>query len=155
MNATGAAKINFERHLNFLPDFNLVTLRGLDDEGFNPCDLLVISALSVPSEKFLEWLEGINRRIVAQNKIWTPAIIVTQSNFSDLNFAIHELADNNWYFDIVNPDHLDSIPIRAANLLKIHDHLHELLRYKSQLDALHQQVSEIEEKLMNLSTKGS
>ena len=33
---TGAAKLNIERHLQFLPDFDFVKLESLDDDEFAP-----------------------------------------------------------------------------------------------------------------------
>lgn len=149
-NSVGALKINFERHLKFLPGFDLVSLDSLDDEEFNPCDLLIISAKSISGEDFSTWIAGINKRVIAQNNIWTPALIFSEADFSDLSSELHDYADNNWYFDILHPDHLDSMPIRVANLLKIHDHLHELWRYKDQLDTMQSQISEIEDSLTKM-----
>ncbi|SME89485.1 hypothetical protein [Pseudobacteriovorax antillogorgiicola] len=145
--SVGAVKLNFERHLRFLPEFDLVTLKALDDEKFAPCDLLIISAEDIPSEDFSQWLQGINKRIVNQGQIWTPALIFSETDFVDLSSEIHDFADNNWYFDILNPLHLESMPIRVANLLRIHDHLHELWRYKDQLDTMQEQINEIEKRL--------
>ena len=143
-----ATKINFEKHLSFLPDFDLITLKTLDSEDFNPCDLLLVTAFLIDANDFSQWLDGLNKRIVRQNSIWTPALIFTDLPFAELSASIHDYAaDNNWYFDIVSADHLDSMPIRIANLLRIHDHLHELFRYQERLDQMQTKVSDIEEKL--------
>ena len=149
-NSVGATKINFERHLKFLPDFDLIELKSLDAPEINPCDLLIVGAERIPSEEFTSWLKRLNLRILQQNRIWTPALIFSSADFVDLSSDLHEFADNNWYFDILNPLHIESMPIRVANLLKIHDHLHELHRYKSQLDAMQNQISEIEMKLSKM-----
>ena len=125
---TDSSKINFERHLSFLPDFDLVNLVSLEDENFQPCDLLIVAATAIDEDIFHDWLKGLNKRIIRQNSIWTPCIIVTEISFAESSQSLHTFADNNWYFDILHPHHTDSIPIRVANLLKIHDHLHELFR---------------------------
>ena len=145
--AADAHKVNIQRHLKFLPDFDFVNLKSLDDERGLPCDLMIVNAIDVPSEEFFNWIVSIGKRLHIQHGIWTPAFIISRVGYSDLSENLHTFADDNWYFDIVNPQHIDSIPIRVANLLKIHDHLHELLRYKEKLDALHAQVEGIEKKL--------
>ena len=55
--------------------------------------------------------------------------------------------DENWYFDVIDPDHLDSLPMRVANLLRIHDHLHELSRYEKSLADLQADVRQMQQKL--------
>ncbi len=145
-----AHKLNFEKQLSFLPDFDLITLKSLDSENFNPCDLLLISALLVEDHEFSQWLLGINKRILHQNSIWTPALIFSEVEGYELSSAMHEFAANNWYFDIVNPKHIDSIPIRVANLLRIHDHLHEIMRYQERLDSMQDKIIEIESQLAKM-----
>ena len=56
----------------------------------------------------------------------------------------------NWYFDIVASDQLDSLPIRVANLLRIHDHLHELHRYSAALSSLTAQTEALKQELLQL-----
>ena len=153
-NAVSTNKINFEMHLKFLPNFDLSELRSLDDQSFHPCDLLIVNALSIPDDDFLIWLEGINKRVLTQNKIWTPAVLVSECKFGELSSEVHEFANNNWYFDLINPANMDSMPIRVANLLKIHDHLHELWRYEKELNTMQKQVSDIEQKLLEIMQKG-
>ena len=52
-------------------------------------------------------------------------------------------AGMNWYFDILSMEHIDSMPIRVANLLRIHDHLHELERYQNTLATLNHRVDQL------------
>lgn len=144
---TDATKLNIERHLSFLPDFDLQHLKTLDDQKFLPCDLLILNAMDVPGNEFAKWLSGIHKRLKSQHGVWTPTLIFSDANFTTLSEEIHSFAMSNWYFDIINPQHLDSVPIRVANLLKIHDHLHELLRYQEQLDKMQLQIEAIEQKL--------
>ncbi|MFW7378128.1 MAG: hypothetical protein ACOH5I_04925 [Oligoflexus sp.] len=141
--------------MKFLPQLSIHQLKSLDDPQFFPCDLLIIYAGHIPDTDLHQWIEGIKKRIQAQGKIWTPSLILSPVGYSDLSECLHEYADSNWYFDIIHPDHWSSLPIRVANLLRIHDHLHELYRYQDQLTSLQERISTVEQELVQLSTKGS
>lgn len=140
-------KSHFEKTLKFLPNLDFYQLRSLDDPNFAPCDLLIVTALSVPEQEISSWINSLQSRIKAQGKIWTPALVLSEVNYSKLGEWLHEYANLNWYFDILHPDHLDSVPIRIANLLRIHDHLHELERYHDQVMTMQKQIDAIELKL--------
>ncbi len=140
-------KSHFEKTLKFLPDLELVQLKSLDDPKFSPCDLLIVSALSIPEAELATWIQSLQTRIRSQGKIWTPALVISEVNYSRLGEWLHEYASLNWYFDILHPDHLDSVPIRIANLLRIHDHLHELERYHTQIMSMQEQITRIEQTL--------
>jgi len=148
-------KANFERHIKFLPQLTLYQLTSLDDPEFFPCDLLIIYAAHIPDEELPQWIEGLKKRIQAGGKIWTPSLILSPVGFGELSEWLHEYADSNWYFDIIHPDQWTSLPIRVANLLRIHDHLHELYRYQDQLTSLQERITTIEQELIKLTTKGS
>ena len=140
-------KVQFEKSLKFLPELDVYQLKTLDDPAFFPCDLMVVAAQSVPDEELSQWLQGLHNRIKAQGKIWSPALVLSYANFQNLSPLIHEFAANNWYFDIVHPDHFDSLPIRIANLLRIHDHLHELQRYHDQVIDMQERIEQVEASL--------
>ena len=63
---------------------------------------------------------------------------------------MEEIWASNWYFDIIHPDHLTSLPVRIANLLRIHDHLAELHRYEAELGRMQQNIRMIEAELKTL-----
>lgn len=140
-------KAQVERYVKSMPDFSLAQVQGLDDPNFKPCDLLIIYSPKLNENEFHQWLEGIHKRIQASSKIWTPGCIVSQQLENTDIQRIHEYADTNWYFDIIHPEHWMSFPIRIANLLRIHDHLHELFRYQEQLTHLQTRVADIEQQL--------
>ena len=153
---TDAQKINLEKRLDFLPEFDFVKLRTLDSPELTPCDLVIVAAEGIEETIFVDWLTGLNKRMIRQNSIWTPALIATDINVPKLSSLLHKIADNNWYFDILEYEHIDSLPIRIANLLKIHDHLHELWRYQAELDGLQAKVLEMEKRFEQLKkTEGS
>jgi hypothetical protein len=84
--------------------------------------------------------------------IWSPALIMCDVSYTKIGQLIDWAVKINWYFDIVSRDHITSLPIRIINLLRIHDHLHELQRYDSELTTLQGRIDEIEQKLQE---KGS
>lgn len=142
-----SSKMSFEKHLKFLPEIEFAFLKSIDDPLFFPCDLLFINAEGLEEEPFQIWMNSFKTRFKHQGKIWVPIIFISPINFSTLTDWLHEHADDNWYFDIIKPDETQSLPIRIANLLRIHDHLHELKRYHEQLITMQKQVTEIEGRL--------
>lgn len=143
-------KVTLEKKLQQLCDVEIHTIKGLDDPQFTPCDLLVVTAEGIDEDQFVKWLRGFSRRIEAQGHIWVPAIIFAQIPFMNLSHFLDEAHQMNWYFDILDPDHLSSLPMRVANLLRIHDHLHELRRYQEQLNLLDEKMNEMKQSLARL-----
>lgn len=141
------AKLNLQLHLKMLGDIDLVELQTLNDPQKHPCDLLMIAAENIPAEKFPEWIEALENRIVRIGDIWTPALIFSKLDFNVLEQILMKSTMSNWYFDVIDPDHLNSLPIRVANLLRIHDHLHELNRYENRLSELESKVKQLLDEL--------
>lgn len=135
----------------------------LDDERGFPCDLLLINAagaMTAAGDLFPQWLRGVRRRIVNAKAsghagIWSPALIIADVDFSTLADLWPEASQDNWYFDILAPTHLSSLPIRVANLLRIHDHLHEIKRYATAVDEVSAKVAALESQLQSLRPSGS
>jgi hypothetical protein len=136
-------KMLLEERLKTLGNISVQVIKSLDDPNFHPCDLVVIDANSVPSEDFAQWLHGLGNRVVKQGAIWVPALIIADLSFRGLRDIMLVAASMNWYFDVLSMDHIDSMPIRVANLLRIHDHLHELGRYQKTLSELKVQVDQL------------
>jgi hypothetical protein len=146
-----ATNLKFEQELRHLSDdVETVAIAGLNDPHFTPCDLVIITADHVPEEEFVRWLDGLSKSVKRQGAVWVPALII--ADVSPLSWRDSWLAvvKNNWYFDIITTDALASIPIRVANLLRIHDHLHELSRYAAAVDTLQGQVRTMELRLNEL-----
>lgn len=141
------SKAALEQSLKQLGTVDLSEIKTLDEAEAKPCDLLIIPADHIPQEHFVDWLKGLRLRIKQQRQIWTPALIMADVEFSDLNDLLEDAIQANWYFDVMHRDHLDSLPIRVANLLRMHDHLHELKRYRQELDALDRKVADLEAKV--------
>lgn len=136
-----------EVHLKKLGDLHIQNVDALDDSKLLPCDLLVIGAHLIEEVHFATWLKGVRKRLIGSGAIWAPALIVSDISFEGLREILPEAVADNWYFDIIAPRHLSSLPIRVANLLRIHDHLHEIKRYSEAIDDINQKVAHLEQKL--------
>jgi hypothetical protein len=93
------------------------------------------------------WVKGLAQRMDKNNNINVPALIIGDSVDQAANDLMSFAVSQNWYFDLIDIEHIDSISIRAANLLRIHDHIHELGRYESTIQTLEKQVKELEKKV--------
>lgn len=148
-----AERMVLEKNLRRLTDVSLSELKSLDDPDFLPCDLLVVAAKNVAAVDFRKWLDGFRRKVRSEGNIWIPALILTQIEFEDLRDILLEAVNDNWYFDVMHAEHMSSLPIRVANLLKIHDHLHEMDRYGQALTDLGEKVAFLEAQLTGQELK--
>lgn len=139
-----------EDSLKQLGDVRIVMLKSLDDPAFKPCDLLVLGATHVEPDHFAQWLKGIERRVSREGAIWTPALIIADPPWTILSQILGDVVATNWYFDVVSIEHVVSLPVRVANLLRIHDHLHELRRYANSVADLERRVRKAEDEITEL-----
>jgi len=146
-----AQKLSLEDKLRFLGDIEFYELSSLEDEKLSPCELLIVSAQHLSDDQFKPWVDALRRKIKQQGKIQIPALIFAHLEFHTLNQLLVSAAKSNWYFDILDPQHLSSLPIRVANLLRIHDHLHELKRYDEELTKLGGEIATLKTKLNELN----
>lgn len=150
-----AERMVLEKNLRRLTDVTLTEVKSVDDKDFLPCDLLVVAAKNVAVHDFAKWLDGFRRRIRQQGAIHIPALILTDASFEDLRDLLFDAVHDNWYFDTIQADQMSSLPIRVANLLKIHDHLHEMRRYENALNDLGDKVTSLEKELSQAKGKKS
>jgi hypothetical protein len=139
-----------ESHLKRLGDLKVEAVKDLSSPEVIPCDLMVVGAQKVPEEAFSGWFSALRSKMVSNASIWTPALVIADVSFEVLRSLLVQAVQDNWYFDIVNPRQISSLPIRVANLLRIHDHLHELRRYALALDEIQGQVRELESQIVTL-----
>ena len=142
VDAVGILLMQQLKQLAELDKFNISSIQDLKQQ---PTDLIVVAATSVPERQLTNWLAKFGEAIASNQGIRTPALIVSKASFASLKETLLQAYQANWYFDIVHPDELASLPIRVANLLRIHDHLHELVRYRQQLDDLTERVDQLTE----------
>ncbi len=145
--------MSLERNLALFGEVSIKDITGLDDPTFLPCDLLIIAAQGIPEDHFAHWLEKLQQNIKAQGQIWIPALIVSEASFGMLCSIFRNALKQNWYFDVISPRHIDSLPMRVVNLLRIHDHLHELKRYGAVLEDLNEKVIKLENSLEIMKKK--
>ena len=135
----------FEKRLDF---FLKPTVRGFNSletaRGQGPWDLMILNASHLKDEPFLQWLKGLINKIEGKPEALTPALILSRTNFDSLSEIWGFAYEKNCYFDIMHPEHMDSLPIRVGNLLKFHDHIRELHRYETELEAIKQRLSKLE-----------
>jgi len=146
-----ATKLNLERFLKLLPALEWKKVKGVEDADFLPCDLAVVYAWHLNQVELQTWLENFEKRWKKQGAIWIPALIVSPLDIGDLVQSMDGIWASNWYFDIIHPDHFLSLPVRIANLLRIHDHLHELERYEAEMKAMRDTIGKIEKQLVAMT----
>ena len=137
-----------EKKINSIFDLEIKNITALEDVGLAPCDLLVCAALGIEDEMFETWLRGIVLRIPHQNGIAIPVVVLSRFEIEKEFNLFHWVVSQNCYFDIVNPDHFESVGIRIANFLRFHDHLHEISRMNGLVDSLHDRVQLLEKQLL-------
>lgn len=140
-----ARKLYLESKLKSLADIQLTMIPSVDALASARYDLVIVSASHIPGEDFEKWLDTFCIRMKAH--VWIPALILATLEARQLESLLKKIVHQNWYFDIVDPQHMDSMPIRVANLIRIHDHLQELQRYDDELTVLTQRLAEIEGQL--------
>lgn len=143
----GPSILAVEQQLKNLGSIQLIYLKSLDDPAFHPCDLLVLTANYIEEENFETWLKGVESRLNRQGGIKVPAVIYANVGLAVQRELLQWSVASNWYFDIVDPNHLTSLPIRMANFLRLHDHLHEVTRMQQSVESLTERVSSLEQAL--------
>jgi hypothetical protein len=139
-----------EKHLKRLGEVTVERVKTLEDALAAPRDLIIVAAQRVDAGAFAGWLDGLRKRLTAQGGIWVPALILADVPFDVLSEILPAAVADNWYFDILAPAHAASLPIRVANLLRIHDHLHELKRYAAAVDDITTKVTMLESQMRDL-----
>lgn len=111
------------------------------------CDLVIVKASHLPESHFWNWLNRLESQLGRTRVVGVPALILSDLDFSAQHFLWRQITEKNWYFDVISEDNLDSIPLRMANLVRIHDHLHETLRYQKTLTELDAEVKSLKSEL--------
>jgi len=145
-----AERLSLESHLRRLGDVSVDAATTLEEAYGATPDLIIIAAPRMAEADFPVWLAGTRKRMQAQNGIWTPVVVLADVGFDVLADQLLAAAADNWYVDVVSPTHVSSLPIRIANLLRIHDHLHELYRYATAVNDVGLKVQRLEAELERL-----
>ena len=140
-------KLHLERLVKSLGEVSCVDVSSIEDEAVKDSDLVVIGGIDVPEDQLGRWISRIGSRMEDLGNIWVPVIFVSDAKFLALRELLNQCAQSNWYFDIVNSAHFESLPVRIANLFRIHDHLKELFRYSEEINTLQERLEELERRL--------
>ena len=147
-------KIHLQQALDQLWSCKIVPLDTIQEE-LKPFDLIVVVADHIPQEEFEQWLIRCEATFKTNNLVWTPALLIADLDQSHQISLMHKIISRNWYFDIVAPSHINSIIVRIANLIRIHDHLKELYNYETILHDLRSQVDTLENTIKQGHPSGS
>jgi len=139
----GAKKYQFETYMKQISSFSVSEENGALALLGKNYDLAVISAFHVPEEHFLSWLQQLIVKMDKQSNVWIPALVLADLPFEIYTRAASEVLQTNWYFDIMHPDHMSSLPIRISNLIRMMNHLKELRNYAEKINSLSQDVLDI------------
>ncbi|MCY4380311.1 MAG: hypothetical protein OXC40_01910 [Proteobacteria bacterium] len=140
-----------ERELDKIYEFEIVELDHLDAPEFDPCDLLVLIAHQTTSDHLLDWVKSLAVRLA--KRIWTPTLIIGDLRPVATRDLVGFASSSNWYFDVVDSEHLSSMALRMANLIRIKDHLHELFRYESSLSVIERKADDQKKRVDELIKK--
>jgi hypothetical protein len=148
----GTQKSTLENYLKLLsPELNLTLVDTSDQiEALLPLDLLIVSADHVADDAFSKWVGNLQSKLVRQNGVWIPAIFLANIKFDALLEMLKSTYQSNFYFDVISGNHLESLPLRVANLLRIHDHIHEIGRFEQQYNSLQDVVKKLENEIKSL-----
>lgn len=137
-----------ERRLKGIGKVEIKKILSFDSPDLNPCDLMIINGININQDSFLIWFKSLfkNKQLI-QSGIPVPIVIVVRLNYDYLLDIWNEIYNENWYFDLIHPDHLGSLPVRVANLLRMHDHLHEIKRYNDLVNRLASDVSSMRQEI--------
>ena len=140
-----------ESELEKIHEFEIVPLDNLDSPEFQPCDLLLLIAHQSTSDHLLVWVKQLAQRL--KSRIWTPTVIMGQLGHMAVRDLVGFAVESNWYFDVLNTEHVTSLSLRMANLIRIHDHLHEMFRYENTLTQLEQRIDTLQTQVKHLQPK--
>ncbi len=134
-------------YMKELSEIDYHPIASVEEVGGQSFDLLIILGNRLTQDNFESWLTGFMKRMESPDRIWVPALIITDVSFPIQRDLLLKSLGSNWYFDVISDDHLSSLPLRVSNLVRIHDHLGELHRYNEKLTDLMSQVDLLQEEL--------
>ena len=131
------ALLELERQLELLAEkLQIEAISSLDDPRFFPCDLLIVAASGLSTKQVLQWLKAYRQKSLRQEKIDIPVLLISKAVEEESQTFFAEALKTNWFFDVCSDQHQSSLPIRAANLIRVHDLLHDLRRRDEALQAM-------------------
>lgn len=143
-------KDRLERYLRQITEIQCFDVRSLEQAAEQSADLTIVQAADLEEEAFQQWLSGLVKTSRGSDAIWIPTLVITELDFAKVRALFSTTYRENWYCDLIHPEHLDSLPLRVVNLIKIHDHLKELDRYRQSLEDLEKRAELLSQELRSL-----
>lgn len=128
-----------------------IAVSDLFDIQQSGLDLCVVDGTQRPSDSLLTWLTKLPRRLEGTPHVWTPVIVLADVPSAQWAPLWRRWVEHNFYVDLISPKHLESFPVRAATLVRIHDHLKELWRYEEELRSLRDRMAEVMAQVKSLA----
>lgn len=138
-----------EATLKSISEVKTVTISSGTDPKLNKCSILIVFANNLDDQQMITWVKGISKRL-DPSSVNIPWLIICESSEDVQKELLRYALEENWYFDLVSPEHLDSLTTRIGSLIRISDHIHELKRYDDEIKALESQVALALEKIQHL-----
>lgn len=145
--AISARMLNFEKYLSQLGSVEVQDRETMEAAYAESPDIVIYDALLLDSSGLLGLVKSLYKNVVQSEKIWTPVLIYVRAEFGLVKELLPFANQVNWYFDLVTEEHLEILPIRVGNLVRIHDHLKEMFAYKSEIATLESRLEEVEAQL--------
>ncbi len=139
-----------ESHLKVFFESQVEVVKDHEQIKSPDFDIGLVQAQELELPEFLKWLDSFEKKRADASLIQVPFIIVTPISPADVAKLFVRVVETNWYFDLVHPMQLQSLPIRVANLIRIKLHIEELQRYNLELDQMAEKIAQLEEKLKTL-----
>ncbi len=143
-----ADRMHLENQLQILSDFELRQVDQLSDMSVEETDLMVVRIGLVEQSATTKWLKSFVTKIRTSRLVWVPALILAPGfEMTEIKDLFEYAYQQNYYFDIFTSEQYEDLPLRAANLIRMHEHLQELSRYQEELKQLQERVHQIEYRL--------
>lgn len=140
-----AIKGQVEQQLQLIFPCQTKKVKTLSSEDFWPCDLIVTYGGTMTD--VVTSLKAIERQLRSSGKVWPASLVIGSYPVEQTADLFQMILSSNWNFDVVDPDHLESLPTRVCNLIRIQEHLQELRHYDKQLQDLESEVAKLVTKL--------
>jgi hypothetical protein len=131
-----------------------VDVKDLEDARIGECDLIVCQAYFIDEEHFFAWIQKIRERVPIVQGIRLAAMILCKISVTVQRDILGWAYGQNWYFDLIETDHLQSLPVRVANLLRFSAHLHEVQRMDRALQDVSLRLAQLESQLQTAGVLG-
>ena len=97
---------------------------------------LIVSALNLSEAELLTWLQKYRKKSLSQKNVLIPLLLIHSNDELSFQSLFDEAFKAKWFFDLCSEKHLSSLIIRAANLIRVHDLLHDLKRRDEMITSL-------------------